>query len=74
VPLQGIELNEQMQARIALLFALPVMELGAEWLDGFHEILLYPEPFVVDTPWQVGYEFKCSLCEQDDDQVAVEIE
>jgi len=52
VPLQGIELNEQMQARIALLFALPVMELGTEWLDGFHEILLYPEPFVVDTPWQ----------------------
>ncbi len=52
VPLQGIVLNEQMQARIALLFALPVLELGAEWLDGFHEILLYPTPFVVDSPWQ----------------------
>jgi len=52
VPLQGITLTEQMQARIALLFALPVMELGASWLDGFHEILLYPSPFVVDSPWQ----------------------
>lgn len=52
VPLQGLELTEQMQARIALLFALPVMELGSEWLSGFHEILLYPDPFIVDTPWQ----------------------
>lgn len=52
VPLQGVELTELMQARIALLFALPVMELGASWLDGFHEILLYPSPFVVDAPWQ----------------------
>ncbi|NMP27582.1 DgsA anti-repressor MtfA [Rahnella sp. SAP-1] len=50
--LQGLELAETMHARIALLFALPVMELGAEWLDGFHEILLYPTPFIVDTPWQ----------------------
>lgn len=50
--LQDISLDETMQARIALLFALPVMELGAEWLDGFHEILLYPTPFIVDSPWQ----------------------
>jgi len=52
IPLQELTLKPLMQARIALLFALPVMELGAEWLDGFHEILLYPTPFVVDTPWQ----------------------
>lgn len=50
--LQGVSLDETMQARIALLFALPVMELGVEWLDGFHEILLYPTPFIVDAPWQ----------------------
>ena len=42
VPLQGLQLTSQMQARIALLFALPVLELGAECLDGFNEILLYP--------------------------------
>lgn len=50
--LQGLELDETMQARIALIFALPVMELGVDWLDGFHEILLYPTPFIVDMPWQ----------------------
>lgn len=44
VPLQGLELTSLMQARIALLFALPVMELGAECLDGFNEVLLYPTP------------------------------
>ncbi|MFI8415838.1 DgsA anti-repressor MtfA [Serratia sp. NPDC078593] len=52
VPLQGLELTPSMQARIALLFALPVMELGAEYLDGFNEILLYPSPFVVEEEWQ----------------------
>lgn len=50
--LEELALDETMQARIALLFALPVMELGADWLDGFHEILLYPTPFIVDSPWQ----------------------
>ncbi|EFE95390.1 DgsA anti-repressor MtfA [Serratia odorifera] len=52
VPLQGLVLTSQMQARIALLFALPVLELGAECLDGFNEILLYPSPFVVEDEWQ----------------------
>jgi len=52
VPLQGLVLTSQMQARIALLFALPVLELGAECLDGFNEILLYPTPFVVEDEWQ----------------------
>ncbi len=48
VPLQGLLLTPLMQARLTLLFALPVMELGAKWLDGFHEVLIYPSPFVVD--------------------------
>ena len=52
VPLQGLELTPLMQARLTLLFALPVMELGAKWLDGFHEVLIYPSPFVVDDDWQ----------------------
>ena len=25
-----------------MLFCLPVLELGIEWLDGFHEVLIYP--------------------------------
>ncbi|BET43180.1 DgsA anti-repressor MtfA [Atlantibacter hermannii] len=52
VPLQGFELDELKTARIALLFCLPVLELGVEWLDGFHEVLIYPAPFVVDDEWE----------------------
>jgi MtfA peptidase len=49
VPLQGLQLTSQMQASIALLFALPVLELGAaNGSTAFNEILLYPTPFVVE--------------------------
>ena len=33
--LQGFELDSLRSCRIALLFCLPVLELGLEWLDGF---------------------------------------
>jgi len=52
VPLQGFELDDRKSTRIALLFCLPVLELGIEWLDGFHEVLIYPAPFVVDDEWE----------------------
>lgn len=26
--------------------------MGIEWLDGFHEVLIYPAPFVVDDEWE----------------------
>ncbi|MBS0975250.1 DgsA anti-repressor MtfA [Serratia rubidaea] len=52
VPLQGLALTPLMQMRIALLFALPVLEMGVDVLDGFNEILLYPSPFVVEEEWQ----------------------
>lgn len=52
VALQGLVLNEVMTARVALMFALPVLGLGIEWLDGFHEVLIYPSPFVVNDEWQ----------------------
>ena len=52
VALQGFELDSLKSARIALLFCLPVLELGIEWLDGFHEVLIYPAPFVVDDEWE----------------------
>ncbi|EIL6228242.1 zinc-dependent peptidase, partial [Salmonella enterica] len=48
VALQGFELDSLKSARIALIFCLPILELGIEWLDGFHEVLIYPAPFVVD--------------------------
>ncbi|ELM3727709.1 DgsA anti-repressor MtfA [Edwardsiella piscicida] len=52
VPLQELRVTPLMEARIALLFALPVLALGIEWLDGFHEILLYPEPYVLHEEWE----------------------
>ncbi len=52
VLLQGLTLSDVQAARIALLFCLPVLKLGLEWLDGFHEVLIYPAPFVVDDVWQ----------------------
>ncbi len=52
VALQGLVLDDVMQARVALMFALPVLGLGIEWLDGFHEVLIYPSPFVVNDEWQ----------------------
>ncbi|WP_434669648.1 DgsA anti-repressor MtfA [Klebsiella sp. B345] len=52
VPLQGLELESVHTARIAMLFCLPVLQLGIEWLDGFHEVLIYPAPFVVDDEWE----------------------
>jgi len=52
VALQDFVLDELKSARLALLFSLPVLNLGSEWLDGFHEVLIYPEPFIVDDEWQ----------------------
>ncbi|EKS7774997.1 zinc-dependent peptidase, partial [Edwardsiella ictaluri] len=52
IPLQELRVTPLMEARIALLFALPVLELGIGWLDGFHEILLYPEPYVLHEEWE----------------------
>lgn len=52
VGLQDFALDELKSCRIALLFCLPVLNLGYEWLDGFHEVLIYPAPFMVDDEWQ----------------------
>ena len=52
VPLQDLYITPLIEARIALLFSLPVLELSIDWLDGFHEILLYPEPFIYHEEWQ----------------------
>lgn len=52
VPLQDFQLDALGHSRLALLFCLPVLKLGLEWLDGFHEVLLYPSPFMVDDEWQ----------------------
>ena len=40
VPLQDLRISPLHEARNELLISLPVVELGIDWLDGFHEILL----------------------------------
>lgn len=52
VVLQDFELDDLKSCRLALLFCLPILSLGFDWLDGFHEVLIYPAPFVVDDEWQ----------------------
>lgn len=52
ISLQELQLTPLMEQRIALLFSLPVLELGLEWLSGFHEVLIYPGPFIVNDEWQ----------------------
>ncbi len=55
VPLQDVNLDELQCARLALLFSLPVLNLGYHWLDGFNEVVMYPAPFRVDDEWQDEY-------------------
>ncbi|BDH45303.1 protein MtfA [Salmonella enterica subsp. enterica serovar Choleraesuis] len=50
--LQSLTLQPVDRARIALLFSLPVLNLGPEWLDSFSEVLIYPDPFMVDDEWE----------------------
>lgn len=52
VLLDGVQLDALRSVRIALLFCLPVLTLGLDWLDGFHDVLIYPEPFSVHDNWQ----------------------
>ncbi|MDL4916130.1 MAG: DgsA anti-repressor MtfA [Enterobacterales bacterium endosymbiont of Blomia tropicalis] len=52
VPLDGVQLDELHKLRIALLFCLPVVKLGFDWLDGFHDVLIYPGPFLTEDNWQ----------------------
>lgn len=52
VPLQELILTAQQQSRITLLFSLSLLQLGLEWLDGCHAVLIYPAPFVVADGWQ----------------------
>jgi len=42
VLLDGVQLDALRSVRIALLFCLPVLTLGLDWLDGFHDVLIYP--------------------------------
>src|SRR5512144_1457750 len=44
----GIEVDDGMATAIAAFAALPVLNLGYEWYDGWREIVVYPGEYVYD--------------------------
>ncbi|WP_035415193.1 zinc-dependent peptidase [Ferrimonas kyonanensis] len=50
-PVMGTELTDDHCIDIALMAALPVLNLGLEAYGVFHELLIYPEEFVTDQPF-----------------------
>jgi hypothetical protein len=44
----GIEVNDGMATAIAAFAALPVMNLGYDWYEGWREIVVYPGEYVYD--------------------------
>ena len=47
-PIEPLELTEDMRAVIAVQACLLVLELGLDWYDGWREIIVYPDSFLVD--------------------------
>ncbi len=47
-PIEPLELTEDMCMVIAVQACLPVLELGLDWYDGWREIVVYPDSFLVD--------------------------
>lgn len=45
-PVQGLTLTGAMQAKLAALASLPILNLGLRWYRGWHSIVLYPDLFV----------------------------
>ncbi len=44
----GLELDEGHHLAISLLGALPILELGEDWYDGFSSLVIYPGEFVTE--------------------------
>lgn len=47
-PIEPLELTDAMRAVIAVQACLLVLELGLDWYDGWREIVVYPDSFLVD--------------------------
>lgn len=46
-PVAGLELSPQQRTLLATLACLPVLRLGFDWLEGWHELVVYPGQFGV---------------------------
>ncbi len=47
-PVGELKLTLPMRAELAALACLPILELGLDWYDGWHEVVVYAETFVVE--------------------------
>jgi MtfA peptidase len=51
-PVGGLELDADARLRIALLAALPILELDLSWYRGLHEVVIYPAGFAPEHRWE----------------------
>jgi len=54
-PVQGLALTEAMRIHLAAQAALPILNLGIEWYDGWKSIVLYPGEFATRQEWMDEY-------------------
>lgn len=45
-PVQGLELGQEQRLLIAVQACLPILNLNLDWLDGWVEIIVYPDAFI----------------------------
>ncbi|MDR2875722.1 MAG: zinc-dependent peptidase [Methylobacillus sp.] len=50
-PVQGLELNEAMKIDLAAQAALPILNLGFDWYDGWTSVVLYPDEYATRHEW-----------------------
>ena len=50
-----LEVSDAMRLRIAGMAAVPVLELGLEWYDGWQTLIVYDGPFVAEHSWEDEY-------------------
>lgn len=50
-PVDGFALTDAMRLDLAAQAALPILELGFAWYDGWQSVILYPEEFITRHEW-----------------------
>jgi Mlc titration factor MtfA (ptsG expression regulator) len=54
-PVQGLVLTQAMRIHLAALAALPILNLGIDWYDGWKSVVLYPGEFATRQEWTDEY-------------------
>ncbi|SDT21053.1 hypothetical protein SAMN05216421_3162 [Halopseudomonas xinjiangensis] len=50
-----LDISDAMRLRIAGMAAVPVLELGLDWYDGWQTLIIYDGPFIAEHSWQDEY-------------------